>query len=240
MSESELQTLCEKSFSSFADKCIPTRFFHPLKQYQPCIIKLPLPNNENYMLKLNWVLPSVFEHNDSAPLTPLASLLIAQSPNSLVDHLLKQGWIASPSGLKAGFVYNIPSFSLFRVQVTLTRSGYANYATVLHYVFQHINLIKSHRNIQFQFYSQCIKMREMNWQMIHKSDFKVQMYVKKLARHLHSITKMNSDFLKSFHGVILNEDPEESCRWDDQIRVDNVQVQLSGPSFDTAKLKVLV
>lgn len=91
------------------------------------------------MLDINWILPCCEKDYLSKPLDYFKFLLAHRGSNSLLSYLKAEGLALSAS---CNYESYLGLFTVFNLQITLTKKGFEHYFAVLQVLFKYINVIK--------------------------------------------------------------------------------------------------
>eukprot|EP00484_Ammonia_sp_Unknown_P002445 CAMPEP_0197074844 /NCGR_PEP_ID=MMETSP1384-20130603/211309_1 /TAXON_ID=29189 /ORGANISM="Ammonia sp." /LENGTH=1070 /DNA_ID=CAMNT_0042513685 /DNA_START=164 /DNA_END=3375 /DNA_ORIENTATION=+ len=196
------------------------------KSVNPILYKL-VPITERRELKLNWILPSCYQHTLTQPTSLLSYCLGDESPGSVLSYLKELGYA---TGLSAGVNYNLPEFAIMGCSVYLTPKGLENYSQVVDIVYSYIWKMKQLSDQQWNdYFDERSKVRLMNFNF--KGKEKSYGYSRSLAMDLQR-NYPRQEFLQCHGGLLFKFDADLIKKYLSYMTVENCYYQIVAKEFE--------
>jgi len=182
-----------------------------------------LPIQDKDTLDFTWIMEDFEPHYKNNPAKYISHLLGHEGTNSLLSYLMDEGLA---TGVSSSYNPEREIFTVFSVEVDLTKKGLANYEKVCSIVFGYINMMKK-KGAEKWIFEELNKI--LKFQFDYKDKEKPMGYVYSLATKMHFYPIQ--DVLRANY-LMESFEPELISKAINSLRLDNVRIHLISKSVE--------
>lgn len=181
------------------------------------------PINDSDELQFHWIMENDNEYYKSLPMSFLTSLFGHEGPNTLTSSLLKDDLIYSLSSSKENFA---GVFSLFSLEISLTKKGLQEYKTVIYRVLKYIQIIQN-QEINDRYAEEVRQLKQIDFDYRNKKS--PSDYVEDLS---FSMQRFPPEDILTGGNIMQKYDKELIKKYVDALKLDNLNVYFLSKSFE--------